>query len=56
MNVCYQAVEIKLDGIIQAIGTASSALLDLEWMHDQELDRIRETCQVLARTAREGKE
>ncbi|MEO8069682.1 MAG: low affinity iron permease family protein [Flavobacteriales bacterium] len=50
-----EALQIKLDEIIRAIGTANNALLDLEEMDDKELDRIRETYQVLARTEREGK-
>ncbi|MBK9193730.1 MAG: low affinity iron permease family protein [Flavobacteriales bacterium] len=40
-----EALQIKLDEIIRAIGTANNALLDLEEMDDQELDRIRETYQ-----------
>ncbi len=48
-----EALQIKLDEIIRAIGTANNALLDLEEMDDQELDRIRETYQVLARAQRE---
>jgi len=50
-----EALQIKLDEIIRAIGTANNALLDLEEMDDKELDRIRETYQVLARNEREGK-
>ena len=48
-----EALQIKLDEIIRAIGTANNALLDLEEMDDQELDRIRETYQGLARAQRE---
>ena len=48
-NRYTEALQIKLDEIIRAIGTANNALLDLEEMDDQELDRIRETYQVLAR-------
>ncbi len=51
-----EALQIKLDEIIRAIGTANNALLDLEEMDDNELDRIREEYAVLARKEREGKE
>ena len=50
-----EALQIKLDEIIRAIGTANNALLDLEEMDDKELDRIRETYQKLARDERSGK-
>ena len=49
-----EALQIKLDEIIRAIGTANNALLDLEEMDDKELDRIRETYQILARKERDG--
>ena len=48
-----EALQIKLDEIIRAIGTANNALLDLEEMDDKELDRIRATYQALARKERE---
>ena len=51
-----EALQIKLDEIIRAIGTANNALLDLEEMDDDELDRIREEYAVLARKEREDKE
>ena len=47
-----EALQIKLDEIIRAIGTANNALLDLEEMDDDELDRIREEYAVLARKER----
>ena len=47
-----EALQIKLDEIIRAIGTANNALLDLEEMDDNELDRIREEYAVLARKER----
>ena len=50
-----EALQIKLDEIIRAIGTANNALLDLEEMDDKELDRIRETYQALARKERGGR-
>ena len=49
-----EALQIKLDEIIRSIDLANNALLDLEEMDDQELDRIRETYQSLARKEREG--
>ncbi len=48
-----EALQIKLDELIRAVETANNSLLDLEEMDDKELDRIRETYQVLARTQRE---
>jgi len=50
-----EALQIKLDEIIRSMDLANNALLDLEEMDDKELDRIRETYQVLARSEREGK-
>ena len=48
-----EALQIKLDELIRAMDQANNSLLDLEEMDDKELDRIRETYQVLARTQRE---
>ena len=47
-----EALQIKLDEVIRAIGTANNALLDLEEMDDDELDRVREEYAVLARKER----
>lgn len=47
-----EALQIKLDEVIRAIGTANNALLDLEEMDDNELDRVREEYAVLARKER----
>jgi len=49
-----EALQIKLDELIRAMDTANNAVLDLEELDDDELDRIRETYQVLARKQREG--
>ena len=49
-----EALQIKLDEIIRSIEKANNALLDLEEMDDQELDRIREGYAVLARKERES--
>ncbi|MBP7407908.1 MAG: low affinity iron permease family protein [Flavobacteriales bacterium] len=51
-----EALQIKLDELIRAQKEANNALLDLEELDDDELDRIRETYQVLARKQREGNE
>jgi low affinity Fe/Cu permease len=48
-----EALQIKLDELIRAQKEANNALLDLEEMDDQELDRIRETYLALARAQRE---
>lgn len=48
-----EALQIKLDELIRAQKEANNALLDLEEMDDQELDRIRETYLALAREQRE---
>ncbi|HRF80988.1 MAG TPA: low affinity iron permease family protein [Flavobacteriales bacterium] len=50
-----EALQIKLDELIRAMETANNSLLDLEEMDDKELDRIRDTYQVLARMERERK-
>ena len=48
-----EAVQVKLDEIIRAVGNAKNELLDLEELDEQELDRIRDTYRAMARTARE---
>ena len=48
-----EAVQVKLDEIIRAVGNAKNELLDLEELDEQELDRIRETYRAMARIARE---
>ena len=48
-----EAMHVKLDELIRAIEGAHNALLDLEELEDEELDRIRESYEALARTARE---
>jgi hypothetical protein len=48
-------LQIKLDGIIRAIGTANNSLPELEEMDDDVLDRIREQYAVLARKERKLK-
>jgi low affinity Fe/Cu permease len=47
-----EAVQVKLDEIIRAIGNAKNELLDLEQLEEQDLDRIRDGYVELARNAR----
>jgi low affinity Fe/Cu permease len=49
-----EAVQVKLDEIIRAIGNARNELLDLEELEEKDLDRIRETYRDMALRAREG--
>lgn len=49
-----EAVQIKLDEIIRAIGNAKNELLDLEELEEKELNRIRETYRAMATRARQG--
>jgi low affinity Fe/Cu permease len=50
-----EAIQVKLDEIIRAIGKAQNELLDLEELEEPDLDRIRETYRQLAREARAGR-
>lgn len=47
-----EAVQIKLDELIRAIGNAQNALLDLEELEEKDLDRIRAGYIDLAKLAR----
>src|SRR5687767_5989089 len=47
-----EAVQVKLDEIIRAIGNARNEVLDLEELEQQDLDEIRETYREMARMAR----
>ena len=47
-----EAIQVKLDEIIRAIGNAQNELLDLEELEEEDLDRIKESYAVLAREAR----
>ena len=47
-----QAVQLKLDEIIRALGGAHNSLIDLETLSMNELDKIRERYVQLARQAR----
>ena len=50
-----EAMQVKLDEIIRAIGNAKNELLDLEELDEAELLRIREEYEELARLSREKK-
>ena len=47
-----EAIQVKLDEIIRAIGTAQNELLDLEELEEDDLNRIREEYRQMARKAR----
>jgi low affinity Fe/Cu permease len=49
-----EAIQIKLDELLRATRGAHTALLDLEELEEQELDRIRASYEELARRARES--
>lgn len=49
-----EALQIKLDELIRTQKEANNALLDLEELDDDELDRIRAVYLALARTERES--
>jgi low affinity Fe/Cu permease len=48
-----EALQVKLDELIRATEGAHNALLDLEELEEEDLDRIRSAYGKLARTARE---
>jgi low affinity Fe/Cu permease len=48
-----EAVQVKLDEIIRAVGNAKNELLDLEELEEEDLDEIRETYMAMAKKARE---
>lgn len=47
-----EAMQVKLDEIIFAIGKAKNELLDLEELEEQDLDRIRKAYREIAKKAR----
>jgi low affinity Fe/Cu permease len=51
-----EALQVKLDEIIRAIGHAKNELLDLEELEEEDLDEIRETYIAIAREAREKRD
>jgi low affinity Fe/Cu permease len=50
------AIHVKLDELIRAVEGAHNACLDLEELSDDELAKIRDRYESLARTAREALE
>ena len=48
-----EATQVKLDELIRALQGAHNILLDLEELEDEELDRIHDSYEKLARDARE---
>jgi low affinity Fe/Cu permease len=50
-----EAVQVKLDEIIRAIGTAKNELLDLEELEEEDLDQMRQMYCDMARKAREAR-
>ena len=51
-----EAMQVKLDEIIRAIGNARNEVLDLEELEEEDLDHIRAAYEELARKARAGRE
>ncbi len=51
-----EALQVKLDELIRATKGAHTALLDLEELDERQLDKIRESYEVLAKKAREKME
>ncbi|MGH2453512.1 MAG: low affinity iron permease family protein [bacterium] len=49
-----EAMQIKLDELIRAVGGAHLALLDLEELSEKDLDQIRDRYEKLAEKARKG--
>jgi low affinity Fe/Cu permease len=47
-----EAVQVKLDEIIRAIGNARNEVLDLEELEEKDLAQIKKTYEELARKAR----
>src|SRR5215831_19012342 len=47
-----EAMQIKLDELIRAIEGAQNALLDLEELEDEELDKLRQSYEQMAEIAR----
>ena len=47
-----EAMQVKLDELIRAMEGAHNALLDLEELEDDDLDRIRDDYEKLAQEAR----
>jgi low affinity Fe/Cu permease len=50
-----EAMQVKLDEIIRAIGNAKNEVLDLEELEEEDLDEIRQTYTDMAEKARVGR-
>ena len=50
-----EAVQVKLDEIIRAIGNARNEVLDLEELEEQDLDQMKEDYHQMARSARSAR-
>jgi low affinity Fe/Cu permease len=50
-----EAMQVKLDEIIRAIGNANNELLDLEELEEEDLDAIKEVYEGMAKKARADK-
>jgi low affinity Fe/Cu permease len=48
-----EAIQVKLDEIIRAIGNARNEVMNLEELEEEDLDQIRETYVAMAQKARE---
>jgi low affinity Fe/Cu permease len=48
-----EALQIKLDELIRSTAGAHNTLLDLEELEEDELDKIRDNYELLAKRARE---
>ena len=49
-----EAMQVKLDEIIRAIGNAKNELLDIEELEESELNRIRKSYEQIAQRARQA--
>jgi low affinity Fe/Cu permease len=54
-NLDTEALQVKIDELIRATEGAHNALLDLEELDAEELDRIRTSYEKLANEARQGR-
>jgi low affinity Fe/Cu permease len=51
-----EAMQVKLDEIIRAIGNAKNEVLDLEELEEEDLDEIRQAYTDMAKKARDARE
>jgi low affinity Fe/Cu permease len=51
-----EAIQVKLDEIIRAIGNAKNEVLDLEELEEKDLVQIKKTYEDLARKARAARQ